>query len=136
MIVLELSFLHYFYINSIFPFLKDQKAFQMYFQSLQNYFIHINAFNSSTLALLVLAIYPIVMLVTLIIKKIGPNKILRPIVQIGIYVYPLLHIKIAIEFISACGLGKYLFLVVPLGILSFAFGGLLMVISNQSYRVV
>lgn len=96
MIVLELSFLHYFYINSIFPFLKDHIVFKLYFQSIQNYFIHINAFNSSTLALLVLAIYPIVILFTLFIKKIGPNKILRPIVQIAIYVYPLLHIKIAI----------------------------------------
>lgn len=96
MIVLELSFLHYFYINSIFTFLNDHGPFHSYFQSFQNYFVHINTFNSTTLALLVLAIYPIVILITVIIKKLGPNKIFKPIVQIAIYIYPLLQIKIAI----------------------------------------
>lgn len=68
-------------------------------------------------------------------KKFGPNKLLIPIVQISIYIYPLLWIKIMIELISGLRMGQYLYIVLPFGILNLIFGGALLLLEKKAFRM-
>jgi hypothetical protein len=134
-ILLELTVLHYFYLNSNFTFLYDHQAFSNYFQSIHAFFIHIYPFSNPTYALLTLSLYPIVAVIALVIKKFGPNKLLVPIVQIAIYIHPLISVKIVIEMINAFSMGTYIYITLPLAVVNLAFGFLVCILSKKTYRM-
>jgi len=81
-------------------------------------------------------IYPIAALLALVIKKIGPNRIILLMVQILVYIYPLIMIKIMVEMISSIKMGQYIYLTLPLGLFSLIFGALLLVIQSKIYRYI
>jgi hypothetical protein len=93
---MELTAIHYFYIHPNFTFLTNHALFANYFSSTRQFLLHIHPYGSPALALLTLALYPTVILLTILIKKFGPNKIIVPIVQIAVFLYPLLWIKVII----------------------------------------
>ena len=87
------------------------------------------------MTLLCLALYPLIIMLTIFIKKFGPNKILLPIVQISLFLYPTLWIKLAIELVSALSQGIYLYLVIPLGIINVLFGCVLLMLMGRKARM-
>jgi hypothetical protein len=134
--VAELGVLHYFYLNPVFAFLNSHAIFTAYFQNLRQYFIHAHSFQSPVLALFTLSLYPLVILIAIIVKRFGPNKILVPVVQIAVFLHPILWIKIMIELVSVLATGQFLYLALPLGAINFAFGGILLMLGNRALRMI
>ncbi len=133
--ILEVTVLHYFYVHPHFTFLANYRLFQNYFSNIYKYIVVIHPFSSANFTLLTLSFYPIIIIIIFFIKKYGPNKILLPLVQISIFLYPLLSIKIMIELINAFLLNAYLYLSIPFGLITLAFGALLSILSGKSYRM-
>jgi hypothetical protein len=87
------------------------------------------------LALLGLVLYPLVSLLTVVIKRFGPNKIIVPVVQVAIYLYPLLWVKVLVSLVEGLRAGLYLYLVIPLGLFNLLFGGLVMTLLSRQLRL-
>ena len=94
--LLEMSALHFFYINSHFSQLHRFGIFQHYFDNINQHYYHIVPFKTSLYSLITLCYYPSVMAVVLFVKKMGPLKLLIVYIQVAAYFYPLLSIKLAI----------------------------------------
>lgn len=132
MTVAELSVIAYFYYHPNYSMITPlMKNFQ---DIIQKYVLHIVPFDSSALSILVLSIYPMIMCLVLLLKKIGPVKLLVIFVEIIIYLFPLLAVKILIEMIS-CIKSNYLpVIAVPLALLSLLFGALILALSGRLHR--
>jgi hypothetical protein len=126
---------HYFYIHPHFSFLGRRAIFQQYFLNTRHYFLHLCPFASPVLALLALLLYPIVILLTLLIKKLGPNKIIVPVVQVAVFLYPLLWVKVLLSLVEALTAGQYLYLVIPLGVVNLVFAALLFTLLGRQLRL-
>lgn len=87
------------------------------------------------LALLGLVLYPLVILLTVVIKRFGPNKIIVPVVQVAVYLYPLLWVKVVISLVEALRAGQYLYLIIPLGVVNMLFGGLVLTLLGRQLRL-
>lgn len=92
--LLELAVFHVFYINPKYALLQSLSLFQYYFSNIYPFFLHLTPFDNSLYALLTLLLYPMVALLVLVIKHIGPNRVLVILVSLLIYLLPLLFIKI------------------------------------------
>lgn len=134
--ILELSILQYFYINTDFTYLKNFTLFSQYFRILSSYFFHIQPFTNSMFTAVLLTFYPLVMIVVYLAKKLNNNKLLKIIVQIANYIFPLLSVKITIEFIHALTNQIYLYICLPMGLLSIAFGVLLLILNKRIHRYI
>lgn len=107
----------------------------MYFDNIRPYFIHVYAFETSLLSLLTLTLYPLIMVLVGVIKRFGPNKLMIPIMQVAVFVYPLVWIKIMIELVSSLAKRQYLYLTLPLGLVNLGFGGIILILQGKSFRL-
>jgi len=134
--LLELTVLQYFYINPRYTHLNNFAVFQQYFFNIDSYLFHIQSFANSTLTIIVLAFYPFVMVLVYLIKKLNKNKLLKFILQVTIFIFPLLSVKIVIEFIRCLSNNLYLYITIPLGLISLGFGGLICVLTKRLHRYI
>ena len=91
-----MSALHFFYINTHYSQLHHFGIFQNYFDNLNQHYYHIIPFKTPLYSLITFCYYPSVMAVVLFVKKIGPLKLLIVYIQVAVYIYPLLSIKLVI----------------------------------------
>lgn len=74
------------------------------------------------------------MTVALVLKKFGPIKLLVIPLQITLFLYPLLFIKILIESVSCFQNGYLIYLAVPLSLASLTFGVVVLGLSKRLHR--
>lgn len=134
MTIVELTALAYFYYHPTFSILEEYPLIREYQHIVQSYVLHIVPFGSQALALLMLAFYPALMCVVLLLKRVGPIRPLLVLMQVATYCYPLLAIKIVLETVS-CIQNSYLpVAAVPLALLSLCFGTLVLALSGRLHR--
>lgn len=100
MTLAELTALAYFYYHPTFSILEEYPLVREYQDIVHSYVLHIVPFGSQALALLMLALYPVLMCVVLLLKRVGPIRLRLILMQIATYCYPLLAIKIVLETVS------------------------------------
>ena len=133
---LELSILHFFYIHQSFSFLKRLSLFQQYFDNSQQFFVLLMPFTNPIFSLLLLTFYPLCMLVLFIIKKTGPFKPLVILIQAAAFFFPLISIKMVLEVLEGFKTGEWIFLKVPLGLITMVFGAIILTLTGRLHRLV
>ncbi len=136
MTLLELTLFQFYYISPSLTFLRNYELIKSYQDSFMQYIVPIVPFTNEILSLLILLLYPLVMCVTLLIKKVGLLRPLVLIVQLTTYCYPLLVIKIVLETLVCFKASYLLFLVVPLSLLSLLFGAVVLILSGRLHRYI
>lgn len=107
---------------------------QQYYQILTTYFLYIVPFQNTMYSVLTLCIYPFVILVILLTKQFGPNKLFLIIIQILNFLYPILSIKIVIAMTNCIIHGKYLYIAIPFGIINLLYGALILYFYSRMHR--
>lgn len=136
MTLLELALFQFYYISPSLTFLRNYELIKSYQDSFMQYIVPIVPFTNEILSLLILLLYPLVMCVALLIKKVGLLRPLVLIVQLTTYCYPLLVIKIVLETLVCFKANYLLFLVVPLSLLSLLFGAVVLILSGRLHRYI
>ena len=94
MIYLEQLALSYFYFHRIYKYLYDSSEIQEYMDLVNKYGLIIVPFTNHVFSLLTLLLYPGVIAVVLLVKKVGFLKPLVILIQVTTYLVPLLFIKL------------------------------------------
>ncbi len=58
-----------------------------------------------------------------------------PVVQVAVFLYPLLWVKVIISLVEALAAGQYLYLVIPLGAVNVVFAVLLLTLTGRQLRL-
>ena len=76
------------------------------------------------------------MLVMLIVKKIGPIRPLVIVIQLAVYFYPLLSIKLVLETLSCFKSSTLIFLKLPFGLITISIGMLILYLTKRLHRYI
>lgn len=74
------------------------------------------------------------MLLVYLMKKLNKNKLIKFILQASIFIFPLLSVKIMVELIHSLSHSLYLYITIPLGLITIAFGGLIFLLNKRLHR--
>ena len=95
-VLFELGVVHYFYLHPTHPILHHYALLQHYFDIRGQLMPHLTPFFTPTPSLALLSLYPRIGLLAFIAKVIGPNKIVVTVLQLAIFIHPLLAVKVVI----------------------------------------